>query len=69
MLLCPLLFAYYASRVRVFRDLRSGRTAIARWTVPAEEFDRFREEQQRIPAASILTNFYRPPERTPAGGV
>ncbi|HEX4853972.1 hypothetical protein [Arenimonas sp.] len=68
-LLCPIAMVHYLKHIRVFRDLRSGRSAIARWTVPADEFDRFREEQQRIPAASILANFYRPPAKTPAGGV
>ena len=68
-LLCPIAFVHYLRMIPVFRDLQGGRSAIARWTVPAEEFDRFREEQQRIPAASILTNFYRPPQRTPAGGI
>ena len=68
-LLCPIAFAHYLRMIPVFRDLQGGRNAIARWTVPADEFDRFREEQQRIPAASILVNFYRPPEETPANGV
>ena len=68
-LLCPIFFIYYLSRIRVFRDMHSGRSAIARWTLPAEEFNRFCEEQQRIPAASIMTNFYKPPKKTPAGGV
>lgn len=68
-LLCPIFFIYYLSRIRVFRDMQSGRTAIARWTLPAEQFNRFREEEQRIPARSILTNFYKPPQTTPAEGV
>ena len=34
-LFCPLLAIYNATRVVVFRNLHSGRTAIARWTVPA----------------------------------
>lgn len=28
--------------VRIVHDMRSGRTAIARWTLPPQEFDRFR---------------------------
>lgn len=59
-LLCPLLFGYYASRVRVFRDLRSGRTAIARWTVPADEFADFLAHEAGIGAGSVDVNFYRP---------
>lgn len=68
-LLCPIFFVHYLSKIRVFRDMHSGRSAIARWTLPAEQFNRFREEQQRIPARSIMTNFYKPPKTTPAGGV
>jgi hypothetical protein len=51
----------------MFRDMRSGRSAIARWTLPAEEFRRFCEEERRVPARSIMTNFYKPPEATIAG--
>jgi hypothetical protein len=68
-LLCPIVFIHYVGKVRVFRDMRSGRSAIARWTVPPGQFDKFREEQQRIPAGSILTNFYAPPRVTPPEGV
>lgn len=68
-LLCPIFFFHYARMIRVFRDMRSGRSAIARWMLPAEEFNRFREHEQRIPAGSIMTNFYKPPDTTPAGGV
>ncbi len=68
-LLCPIFFVYYLSKIRVFRDMQSGRKAIARWTLPAELFSRFAEEERRIPAKSIMTNFYKPPKTTPAGGV
>ena len=68
-ILCPLFFIYYVTRIRVFRDLRLGRTAIARWTVPADEFSRFCEEEGRVPSHSILTNFYQPCETVPDQGV
>jgi hypothetical protein len=68
-LLCPIAFVHYVLHIGVFRDLRSGRSAIARWIVPAAEFECFREDQQRIPAGSILSNFYRPPKHTPASGI
>lgn len=68
-LLCPIFFVYYLTRIRVFRELRSGRGAIARWTVPAGEFHDFCREEQAIPAGSILVNFYRPPRRVPEAGV
>jgi hypothetical protein len=68
-LLCPIFFIHYLSKIRVFRDMHSGRSAIARWTVPAEQFNRFCEDEQRIPAGSIMTNFYKPPKTPAAGGV
>lgn len=68
-LLCLIVFFHYVSKIRVFRDMRSGRSAIARWTLPADQFNRFCEEKQRIPARSILTNFYKPPKTIPAAGV
>jgi len=68
-LLSSIFLIYYLSKIWVFRDMRSGRSAIARWTLPAAQFDRFRDEEQRIPAGSIMTNFYEPPKTTPAEGV
>lgn len=68
-LLCPLFFIYYVTRIGVFRDLRLGRTAIARWVVPADEFTRFCEEERRVPSHSVLTNFYKPRETVPEKGV
>lgn len=68
-LLCPLLFLYYASRVLVFRDLRSGRTAIARWTVPADEFADFRAHEAGIGKGSVDVNFYRLPAKVPDAGI
>lgn len=68
-LLGPLFFVHALVMVRVFRELRSGQGAIARWTVPAAQFDRFREDEQRVPPGSILANFYKPPRATPAEGV
>ena len=68
-LLCPIFFIYYATRIGVFRDMRLGRSAIARWTVPKDEFKRFCEDDRCIPASNTLTNFYKPPETIPAEGV
>lgn len=68
-LLCPIFFIHYLKKIRVFRDMQSGRSAIARWTLPAEQFNRFREEEQRIPTRSITTNFYKPLKVTPVEGV
>lgn len=68
-LLCPMFFVYYLSRIKVFADMRSGRTAIARWTVPAAEFRDFCAEDDRVPAGSITVNFYRPPREVPDEGM
>ena len=66
---CALLFVYYASRIRVFRDLRSGRTAIARWKVPADEFADFQAHEAGIGKGSVDVNFYRPPAQVPEAGI
>lgn len=68
-LLCPLFFIHYLGTIRVFRGLRSGRSALARWTLPADQFQRFLDNEQRIPAGSILANFYQPPRVAPAAGL
>jgi hypothetical protein len=68
-LLGPIFLIYYWTRIGAFRDMQEGRTALARWTVPAEQFDRFRQEEERVPAGSVLVNYYRPPRDTPAEGV
>lgn len=66
---CALLCVYYASRIRVFRDLRSGRTAIARWTVPADEFADFQAHEAGIGQGSVDVNFYRLPAKVPDDGI
>jgi len=68
-LLAPIFLIHYWTKIRVFRDLRSGRSAIARWTLTSEQFRRFCEDEARTPAGSITTNFYQPPPTIPAGGV
>lgn len=68
-LLGPIFLVHYLRMIRVFRHLRSWRSAIARWTLTAEQFRRFCEEEQRVPASSIMTNFYQPPQAIPAEGV
>ncbi len=68
-LLGPIFLIHYLSKIPVFRNLRSGRSAIARWTLTPDVFRRFCEEEQRVPAGSILTNFYQPPRVIPPGGM
>ncbi|HEX4933553.1 MAG TPA: hypothetical protein VFV33_10275, partial [Gemmatimonadaceae bacterium] len=68
-LLSPIVFVHYLITGRVVRDLQNGRSAIARWTVPAEQFARFCEGDERIAAESFSPNFYKPPDAVPAGGV
>lgn len=53
---------------RIFRAMRSGRSAIARWTVPPDQFARYREIDQRF-AERGQNNDYRPPRSAPSGGV
>lgn len=68
-LLGPIFLIHYLSKIRVFRDMQRGRSAIARWRVPAEQFQHFCEEERRIPAGSIMANFYKLPRTIPAEGV
>lgn len=59
-------YLHYAGRVRA---MRRGQGLVARWTVPADEFRRFREAEARISARSVIVNYYRPPESIPEAGV
>jgi len=68
-LLSPVGFVYFLRKIPVVRDMRRGTTAIARWTVSADEFRRFCERDARIGAESRTTNFYEPPRTVPAEGV
>lgn len=68
-LLCPIAFLHYLRTIAVVRGLRSGRDAVARWTVPADQFNRFREGEARIPERSVMVNFYKPPHSIPHEGV
>lgn len=67
-LLAPIAFVHALHVVRMVRAMH-GAGAIARWTLSMAEFDRFREEQARIPARSVMVNYYRPPRSIPAEGV
>ena len=62
------MFVNFMRALRIFRDMRSGRTAIARWTVPPDEFARYREIDRRT-AERGMDNDYRPPRNIPPGGV
>lgn len=68
-LLGPIGFVYYAMAAGAVRDLRSGRTSIARWTMSAEQFERFRAEDARLTTNGAATNFYQLPHAIPAAGV
>jgi hypothetical protein len=54
--------------VRVFNAIKRGENMVARWTVPADEFDRFRANEAGH-AANGHPNDYKPPRSTPPGGV
>ena len=64
-----MFFVHYFSKISVFRDLRNGYNAIARWTLSAEEFNRFAAEEARVPASSVVVNFYKPPTSAPQNGL
>jgi hypothetical protein len=54
--------------LRIIRAMRSGRTAIARWTLTPEEFARWREIDRRF-AERGEANDYRAPKHVPAEGL
>ena len=54
--------------MRVIAAMRRGRDVIARWTVPAQTFDRFREIDRQL-GTTERDNDYRVPRRTPARGM
>lgn len=62
-------FIYQLSIVPTFRDLHAGRNVIARWKVPAREFQRFCAAERDMPARSVMVNFYRPPRSIPVDGI
>lgn len=62
------LFVNFWRAVRIFRGMRSGHTAVARWTVPPNEFDRFREVDRRFTEREE-DNDYRAPRQTPPEGI
>ncbi|MBY8824982.1 hypothetical protein [Sphingomonas colocasiae] len=62
------LFANFLWAVRIVRAMRSGRTAIARWTVPADQVERYREIDARF-AEREAENDYRLPRAIPADGL
>lgn len=68
-LLCPIVFLHYLTKIGLVRDMRRGRSALARWTVPSDQFKRFCEQDRSIPASSVMTNFYLPPQTVPEAGV
>ncbi len=68
-LLSPIGFGYYLLKIPVVRNMRRGTTATARWTVSADEFRRFCDEDARIAAETRYSNFYEPPRTIPAEGV
>lgn len=61
-----LLYLHYAGRVRA---MRRGEGLAGHWTVSADAFRRFREAEARIPARSVIVNYYRPPASVPDTGV
>lgn len=60
------VYLHYASRVRA---MRRGEGLLGRWTVSADAFSRLREAEARIPARSVIVNYYRPPASIPETGM
>lgn len=62
-------FFYHFSSIRqTFRTIRAGQTAIARWVVPAEQVERYREIDQHL-SSQNKKNSYRLPPTTPPDGI
>lgn len=68
-LLGPIGFVYYLRQIPVVRALRRGTTAIARWTVSADEFRRFCDADARVEAETRTANFLKLPSAIPENGV
>jgi hypothetical protein len=68
-LLSPIGFVYYLLKIPVVRAMRSGTSAIGRWTVSADEFRRFCEVDARVESETRTSNFFEPPGTVPAKGV
>jgi hypothetical protein len=58
----------FAWGMRVFSAMHRGENVIARWTVPADVFDRFRANEAKH-AADGYPNDYKPPRHTPPAGI
>ena len=63
-----LMLANFVWATRVFAAIKRGENVIARWTVPADAFDRFRANEAGHAAAGH-PNDYKPPRNTPPAGV
>jgi hypothetical protein len=68
-LLSSIAFVYHVLRIPVVLSLRRGTSAIARWTVSADEFRRFLDADARIERETGAPNFLKPPSTIPATGV
>lgn len=68
-LLSPIAFVYHLLQIRAVRDLRRGTTAIARWTVSADEYRLFIKADSQLEAETRSVNFCEPLRTIPARGV
>ena len=68
-LVSPIGLVYYLRKIPVVRDLRRGSTAIARWTVSADEYRLFIQADKQIAVEAWMPNFYEPLRTIPADGV
>lgn len=68
-LLSPIALIYHALKIPVVRGMRRGTTAIARWTISADEYRLFVKADAQVEAESRFANFYEPLRSIPANGV
>ena len=68
-LLSPIALVYHLLKIPSFVSCVGGTTAIARWTVSADEYRLFSKADAQLEAETRTTNFYEPLRTVPASGV
>ncbi len=61
------LFVNYLRAARIVAAMRGGGAAIARWTVPPDQFARFRESDRRLSEHSHRNDYVPPRQVSPEG--
>lgn len=68
-LLSPLAFVYYLLKIPVVLAMRRGMSAIARWTVSADEFRQFLDADTRVASETRSPNYFAPAGTIPMEGL